>query len=173
MDMEMAKKFLKTLLCMIMVLVCAAPACLPSAEAAKAAKILRVNAENVRLHYNTKGGGESSMILKLPKGTNVLFLDTKDKAWAYVALPNGLRGYVYNGYLSEYGAVNAKDVAQVKSSKLATYKVSGRTMKKTGSSLTRNSVVFVRDTKGGFARVLTLAGKWTYVKTSGLQKFSK
>ena len=173
MNMEKAKKILKTLLCMMMILVCAAPACMPSASAATAAKILRVNAADVRLHYNTKGGGENTMILKLKKGTKVLFLETKNKTWSYVALPNGLRGYIYNGYLSEYGAVNAKSVAQVNVSKLATYKVSGKRMKKTGSSLTRNTVVFVRDTKGGYAKIMTLAGKWTYVKTSGLKRFTK
>lgn len=171
--MEKAKKILKTLLCMMLVLVCAAPACLPSASAASAAKIMRVNAKDVRLHYNTKGGGENTMIMKLSKGTKVLFLETKNKTWAYVALPNGLRGYIYNGYLSAYGAVNANSVAEVKVKSAPTYKVSGRSMKKTGKSLTRNAVVFVRDTKGAYAKILTLEGKWTYVKTSSLQKFTK
>ena len=171
--MEMMKKILKTLLCMVMVLVCAATACLPSASAAKAAKILRVNAPGVRLHYSAEGKGEANMILSMPRGTKVLLLGMKNKSWAHVVLENGLQGYIYKGYLSEYGAVNSKDIAQVNTAKLPTYKVSGNRMKLTGSSLKRNSIVFVRDTKGGYAKVLTLKGNWTYVKTNGLKKFSK
>ena len=171
--MEKAKHFLKVMLCMMLVVMCVVPTCLPSASAASAAKILRVNADGVRLHYSASGQGTGNMILSMEKGTKVLFLQMKNKSWAYVCRSNGLRGYVYKGYLSEYGAVNARDVYQVSTNKLPTYKVSGKRMKKTGSTLAKNTVVFVRDTKGGYAKILTLKGKWTYVKTSGLKRFSK
>ena len=171
--MDKAKRIVKVVLCLMLVLVCATPVCMPSAEAVSVTKILRVNADNVRLHYTATGGGASSMILNLDKGTKVMYLGMKNKVWAEVVLSNGLVGYVYKDYLSEYGAVNSRDVYKVSTAKLPTYKVSGKTMKKTGSTLAKNSIVFVRDTKGGYAKVLTLKGKWTYVKTSGLKRFSK
>lgn len=167
----MLKRFLKTLLCMVLVLVCAAPACMPSVSAAKAAKILKINSDGVRLHYTAEGQGEANMILSMKKGTKVLFLGMKNKSWAEIALSNGLTGYVYKGYLSEYGAVASSSVGQV-TTKLACYKKSGSRLKKTSSTLSKGTIVFVRATKNGYAYVTTLSGKKTYVKTSGLKKYS-
>lgn len=167
----MVKKILKTLLCMMLVLVCAAPACLPSASAAKATKILRVNANGVRLHYSAEGLGTENMILSLPKNTKVMYLGMPNKSWVRVALHNGLKGYIYKGYLSEYGAVATKDVYKVDEKRLTTYKLVKGKLKKSSSTLAKNSIVFVRDTKGPYAKILTLKGKWTYVKTKGLEKY--
>ena len=167
----MVKKFFKTMLCLILVLVCAAPACLPSASAVKAAKILRVNASGVRLHYTAEGKGEENMILSMKKGTKVLFLGMKNKSWAEVALSNGLTGYVYKGYLSEYGAVAARSVYEVSDKKLSCYRRSGNRLKKTSSRLSRGSIVFVRATKNNYAYVTTLSGKKTFVKLSGLTRY--
>ena len=168
----MLKRFFKMMLCLVLVLVCAAPACMPSASAAKAAKILKINANGVRLHYTAEGQGEQNMILSMKKGTKVLVLGMKNKSWAEVALNNGLTGYVYKGYLSEYGAVATKSIYKV-NTKLPCYKLSGRRLKKTSSSLSKGTIVFVRDTKNGYAYVMTLNGKKTYVKTSGLTKYNQ
>ena len=163
------KKFMKTLLCLAMALVCATSVLLPSASAAKAMKILRVNNTGVRLHYTAEGRGEDNMIFSMEKGTKALFLGMKNKSWAKVVLNNGLEGYVYKGYLSEYGAVAAKSVYQVEK-KAPTYKLSGKKLKRSGS-LSKGTIVIVRDTKNGYAHVMTLNGKKTYIKTSMLERY--
>ena len=164
------KKVMKTLLCLAMALVCATSALLPSAYAAKATKILRVNNSGVRLHYTAEGRGEENMIFSMDKGTKVMYLGMKNKSWAKVVLNNGLEGYVYKGYLSEYGAVATKSVYQVEA-KAPTYKLSGKKLKKSGS-LAKGTIVIVRDTKNGYAHVMTLNGKKTYIKTSALKKYN-
>lgn len=166
----MLKKCFKTLLCLAMVLVCATSALLPSASAAKATKILRVNTDGVRLHYTAEGRGEENMIFSMKKGTKAMYLGMKNKSWAKVVLNNGLEGYVYKSYLSEYGAVATKSVYQVEA-KTPTYKLSGKKLKKTGGTLAKGTIVVVRDTKNGYAHVMTLNGKKTYVKTSALERY--
>lgn len=164
------KKFMKTLLCLVLALVCATSAMLPSASAAKVTKILRVNTNGVRLHYTAEGRGEENMIFSMKKGTKAMYLGMKNKSWAKVVLNNGMEGYVYKSYLSEYGAVATKAVYQVEE-KTPTYKLSGKKLKRTGSSLAKGTIVIVRDTKNGYAYVMTLNGKKTYVKTSALDKY--
>lgn len=167
----MAKKFVRSLFCMMLVFTLAFTACVPCGLAATATvKVLKVNSDGVRLHYNTQGGGESTMITSLQKGTRVLYLSMPNKSWVRVRTEKGLVGYIYKGYLDEYGAVARSSVYVVKSSRLATYKLSGSRLKKNSSTLTGGTLVCVRATKNGYAYVQTLSGKKTYVKLSGLSR---
>ncbi len=167
----MAKKFFRSLLCMMLVLTLTLTAFAPCGLAAtKAVKVLRVNATGVRLHYSAKGEGEDNMICSLKKGTRVLYLGMPNRSWVHVRTEKGLTGYIYKGYLDEYGAVAKKSLYTVRSSRLQTYKRSGSRLKKASGRLSGGTLVSVKATKNGYAYVQTMSGKRTYVKMSGLKK---
>lgn len=167
----MAKKFIRSLFCMMLVLTLALTAFAPCGLAAtKTVKVLRVNAPGVRLHYTAKGEGEDNMICSLSKGTRVLYLGMPNKSWVHVRTEKGLTGYIYKGYLDEYGAVAKSSLYTVSSSRLQTYKRSGSRLKKASGTLSGGTLVSVKATKNGYAYVQTMSGKKTYVKLSGLKK---
>lgn len=167
----MVKKFFRSLICMMLVFTMAFTACVPCGLAAtKSVKVLRVNAQDVRMHYTAKGEGENNMVCKIKKGTRVLYLGTESKVWYKVRTEKGLTGYIYMGYLDEYGAVAKNSLYTVNTSRLQTYKRSGNRLKKASSRLSGGTLVSVKATKNGYAYVQTLSGKKTYVKLSGLKK---
>ena len=167
----MVKKFFRSLICMMLVFTMAFTACVPCGLAAtQSVKVLRVNAQDVRMHYTAKGEGENNMVCKIKKGTRVLYLGTESKVWYKVRTEQGLTGYIYMGYLDEYGAVAKNSLYTVNTSRLQTYKRSGNRLKKASSRLSGGTLVSVKATKNGYAYVQTLSGKKTYVKLSGLKK---
>ena len=166
----MKKNIFRSLICVVLVLVLTISAYVPVASAASASKILRVNADHVRLHYTAAGQGDTNMITLLRKGTRVLYLGTSHKVWVHVRTEKGLEGYIYKDYLSAYGAVSTKSLYVVKS-KATAYKRSNGKYKKT-TSLSAGTIVSVKSTRGNYAYVQTMTGRKVYIKKSVLTKYN-
>lgn len=159
----MKRNLWRSILCLALVLVLTlAP--LSALAASKTAKILKVNVDKARMRESSSG----EIITTLNKGTKVLYLNKKDGAYCKVCTTNGTTGYVYQGFLSSYGAVRADQVYVTKSS-ITLYKKSGNSLRKS-STIKEGVYMLVYKTNGSWAQVKSMTGKSGYVRLSGIKK---
>ncbi len=129
------------------------------------AYLLKVNGVGSYVRSET---GEK--IGSLRKGTRVLYWGHKKGQMLKVMIASGKIGYVYQGNLDTYGAMNAKQLYMTDSpTKL--YKRVGSSMKAKGS-VGKGVPLIVYRSVNGWAMVKSLAGKTAYVKTSNLKKIA-
>lgn len=159
------KRIVRIAICMMLVMTMLITTLAPAAMAA--AKIMKVNASGVRLHYNANGGGTSSMITSLSKGTKVLYMGTTKHSWYKVRTNSGLTGYIFKDYLSSVEKVSKSKCFVVKDRRLTTYKSAGG--RKYGT-IKGGTTVIVTKTSGQYVKIKTLTGKEYFVKKSGLKK---
>ena len=169
----MKRKFMKSLLCSLLVVaLLAAP--MSALAASKVAYILKINAGSagkafVHVNSSKKGGnGDSTIIGSLKNGTRVLYWGDKIGEMYKIMVTNGKTGYVHKDNMRLYGAVSKKQI-YVASSSTYMYKKSGSSVKKAGS-LAEGSPVFVYSVTGSWAKVKNMSGTTAYVKTSALKK---
>ena len=159
----MKRNLLKSILCLALILVLTlAP--LSAFAATKTAKILKVNVDKARMRESSSG----AIITTLDKGTKVLYLNRNDGAYCKVCTTNGETGYVYKGFLSNYGAVRANQVYVTKSS-TTLYRKSGSSLRKS-STLNTGVYLLVYKTNGNWAYVKSMTGRSGYVKLSAIKK---
>lgn len=109
-----------------------------------------------------------TIVGNVKKGTEVLFTGKTKKSFYLVTTSDGRQGYVYKGYLTEYGAVNKSQVYYTTSS----CKVYKNPTTKAGkvTKLKSGRYVLVYATQGEWAYVKTSNGKSGYMKRSALKK---
>jgi len=158
----MKRKVLKAIVCTLLIVAMLA-ASMPAFAASSVARIMKVNANNVRLRES-----DGSVITNLKKGTKLLYWGVKDDAMYKVVTNNGKMGYVYGQYLSTYGAMKL-DKVYITTDKITLYKRSGTTLKANGS-LAEGKYVMVYKAASGWAYIKTMTGKGAYVKTEDLKR---
>ena len=169
----MKRKVLKAILSSLLI-VALLSASVSALASSKVAYILKVSASGSKAAYmrsgsNKAGGnGSDSIIGSLKNGTRVLYWGNKSGQMLKVMTASGKTGYVYQGYLKTYGAMNRKQIYLTKS-KVAVYKKVGSAMKKKGS-IGKGRPVLVYGVNGSYALCKTLSGSTGYVKTSALKK---
>ena len=159
----MKRRILTIALCLMVILSMLAAPVSASAASKDIVKIKTINT-NARLRTGP-GNYDWSKILK--KGTKVI-VGKKTNAFYYVKTSSGETGYIYEKYLSDYGAVSNKQVyAAVKNAKV--YKKPS-TSAKAIKTVKAGQYVFVYGVRGDWAYVKTMSGKGGYMKTSALVK---
>ena len=159
----MKRRILTVTLCLMLIISLLAAPVGASAASKDIVKIKKINT-NARLRT---GPGNYSWSKILKKGTRVI-VGKKTNAFYYVKTSGGETGYIYEKYLSDYGAVNNKQVySAIKAAKV--YKKPSTSSKKI-TTLKAGQYVFVYAVKGNWAYVKTMSGKGGFMKTSVLVK---
>lgn len=160
----MKRNIWKSIVCGLMLVVMLATS-MP-ASAASVARILKVNADYVRMHNVTAEG--SVVTRRLRKGTKVLYWGESKDSMCKVLTSDGNTGYVYKGYLTNYGAMSLKKV-YVTTAATQTYKRSGNSLKKS-TKLAKGKYVMVVKASGDWVQAKTMSGKTVYMKKTNLKK---
>lgn len=125
-------------------------ACPAAMAKSKSMKILKVTVSGARLR---EGPGDYEVITTLKKGEKVFYSGKAVKAWCLVCTSSGKIGYVYKGYLANYG--------QVRLNQIYFTTAKAKLYKKPSTSASR----VVNLGKGEFLILYKKAGKWAYGKT--------
>lgn len=134
-----------------------------SASAASIARIMKVSTDWARLRDS-----EGEQVARLRKGTKVLYWGSKEGQMLKVMTSSGKSGYIYQEYLSTYGAMK-KNAIYVTTKSTKMYKASGSSLKRSGT-LGKGKYVVVFKTSGDWAYIKTMSGKGAYVKKANLKK---
>lgn len=158
----MKRKVLKSIICSLLIVAMLA-ASAPAFAASSLARIVKVNASNVRLR-----DANDNVICNLKKGTKLLYWGKKDDAMCKVITSSGKVGYIYKGYLTTYGAMKL-DKVFVTTDTVTMYKPSGSSLKSAGR-LAAGKYVMVYKSSGGWAYIKTMSGKGAFVRTDDLKR---
>ena len=167
----MKRNLMKSILCsLLIVALLAAP--VSAFAASKVAYIFKVSVSGAPGTYmrsgSSKAGGSSSDVIgSLKNGTKVIYSGKKSGQMLYVTAANGKSGYVYQGNLKNYGAVNVRQI-YVTTSSTGVYKKSSGSMRKVGT-VSAGIPVVVFSTSGNYAYVRNLSGKTAYIPMSALK----
>ena len=157
----MKRNVMKSIICFMMILaMLMAPM---TASAASVARIMKTNAEWVRLR-----DASGNQIARLRKGTKLLYLGAKNDQMCRVITSSGKTGYVYTKYLSTYGAMRM-DSMYITTASTQMYNRSGSSLKKSGK-LASGKYVMVYKTSGNWAYIKTMSGKGAFVQKGTLKK---
>ena len=140
-----------------------------SASAASTVKILRVTEDGARVRV-----GPSTLynvLTSLKSGAKVFYLGKTTDSFAYIRTSKGVVGYMYKGFLKNYGAATKKQIYYSTKSKVGVYKKASSKSSKV-AKLAKREHVFVYQVRGKWAYIRTLNGKGGYVKKSNLKKAS-
>ena len=135
------------------------------ASAASVVKVMKINVSGARLR---SGPGASEIITSLKKGTKVLYTGKKTNAFCYVRTSSGKKGYVYDKFLSTYGAAYSKQLYST-TKKIHMFRKASTKSSKI-KKLSKHTLVIVYEVRGSWAYVKTLSGKGGFVKASCLTK---
>ena len=152
----------------LVIVMLAAMAVAPAgALAAKKVKILQVTVGGARLRQ----GPSSAYAVKssLKKGSKVFYLGKTKNSFAHIRTSKGTEGYMYKGFLKNYGSCYKSQVYYNKKSRLNVYK-KATTHSSKSTKLSRHQHVIVYQVKGSWAYIKTLSGKGGYCKASALKK---
>ena len=130
-------------------------------------KLLTVTEEGARLR-----GGPSSeyeVLVSLEKGDRLFYLGKTEASFAYVCSERGVRGYVFQGFLSEGGEVDARQVYYCAAKSAKVYKRANGHSSRV-AKLREDQLVIVYAAKGKWAYVATLDGRLGFVRKSALAK---
>lgn len=162
----MKRRVLKSILCSLLI-VALLTAPMSALAASKKVYILKVSVSgSTGSLVRSKQGGE--VIGSLRNGTKVLYWGEKSGQMLKIMASNGRTGYVYQGNLKNYGALNRKQFYVTKNA-AKLYKRSGSSLKKAGS-IKKGVPVFVYTTNNGWAYIRNMSGAAAYIKTSDLTK---
>ena len=171
----MKRKVLKSILCSVLIVALLSAPMSALAASKKVAYILKVyttdSSKKVRVRSGSSlknGNGSSDVIGTLKIGTKVLYWGDKAGQMLKIMTPGGKTGYIYQGNLKTYGAMQASQIYLTKSN-TAVYKRSGSKMVRKGT-VGADVPVVIYALKGDWAYVKGLTGASAYVKTSALKK---
>lgn len=154
------RRLFAAILCLVLLVsVFAVPA------SAASLKIMKINVSGARLR---SGPGDYSVIKSLKKGTKVLYTGKKVDAFCQVRTSGGKVGYVYDKFLSAYGAADSSQVFYT--NKATTMRRSNSSKSGKVKKLSKKTLVLVYNVKGSWAYCKTISGKGGYVKISALTK---
>ena len=132
---------------------------------ASVVKVMKINVNGARLR---SGPGNYPVIKSLKKRTKVLYTGKKVNAFYKVRTSGGKVGYVYDKFVTSYGAANSNQVFYTNKSVTMRRKA---TAKSRGvKRLKKKTLVLVYQVRGSWAYVKTMSGKGGYVKVSALTK---
>ena len=155
----MKHKMIKILLCTVLI---ASLVALPvSASASQVAYILKVAVSDAPGTYVRSETGAN--IGSLANGTNVLFCGQAKGQMLLVMAANGRTGYVYQGNLRGYGAMNLKQVFLTNTT-TNVYSAPGSVAGTVGAGLP----VVLYAVRDGWAFVRSINGTGGYIATSAL-----
>ena len=164
----MKRNVLKILLCTLtIVALVAAP--MSALAASKVAYILKVAVSDAPGTYVRSGNAadNNAVIGSLKNGTKVLYMGSKNGQMLQVMSQTGQIGYVYQGNLKTYGAVNASRIYLTST----TTGVYNSAMKKAGT-VGAGVPVVVFSMNGGWAFVRSITGAAAYIPTSALKSIA-
>ena len=137
------------------------------ASAATKVKILKVTVDGARVRQ----GPSSAYAVKtsVKKGGKVFYLGKMKNSSAYIRTSGGTQGYMYKGFLKNYGTCYKSQVYYSKKSGLKVYKKPSTHSSKV-TKLSKHQHVIVYQVKGKWAYIKTVSGKGGYCKASALGK---
>lgn len=150
------KRILSLALLMITVFMIASPVFAPEADAAAKVKIFYVNTKGVRFRSEPYGYNDANIIKTLKKGTMCIQLSGKGN-WYRVATEDGETGWVFNRYLTYYGAAEKKTIGLCTGNRVPVYKTYSTKSRMLGR-LNENDIVIVRRYNDTWAEITTLKG---------------
>ena len=161
----MKRRILSVIL--VLVLLMATAVAPTGALAAKKIKILQVTVDGARV----RSGPSSSYNVKtsVKKGGKVFYLGSMKKSFAHIRTSGGTEGYMYKGFLKNYGSCYKSQVFYSKKSSLGVYKKPSTSSSKV-TRLKKKQHVIVYQVKGSWAYIKTLSGKGGYCKAGSLGK---
>lgn len=167
----MMRRFFKVAICLLMMIAMAATPMLtvPSmnAYAASSYKVMRCNVDGGRLR---KGPGDYDVITTLDKGEKVIYSGKMKNAFCLVATMEGKIGYIYKGFLSNYGVVRKDQLYYTTARNVKLYKKATASAKSV--KLKNPQFVTVYQKAGNWAYVKTFDGKGGFVQLSKIKKFN-
>ena len=137
------------------------------ASAATKVKILKVTVDGARVRSGPSSNYDVKTSLK--KGSKVIYLGKTKNSFAHIRTSGGTEGYIYKGFLKNYGSCYKSQVYYNRKSSLKVYKKAS-TRSSGVTRLTRKQHVIVYQVKGNWAYIKTLSGKGGYCKASALRK---
>ncbi|MBR6766363.1 MAG: SH3 domain-containing protein [Clostridia bacterium] len=165
----MKRRVMCLILCLLILVGMAMPVGASAAMKDRVVKIMKVNVQGARLREGPSS--KYDVITSLGKGSCVFYLEKEKAAFSYVRSSQGKIGYVYEGFLSEYGACKLSQVyTAIAASKLCDRpsEVSNRV-----TTIHKNEHVILYKTRGNWAYVKTLQGKGGFVKLNRFKKTVK
>jgi len=157
-------------LCLLLIVgMVAVPVSASAAMKDRVVKIQKVTVQGARLRKGPTS--KYDVITSLGKGSCVFYLEKTKSAFSYVRSSTGKIGYVYEGFLKDYGACMLSQVYYTTAvSKLCDRpsEVSNRV-----TTLEKKEHVIVYKTRDGWAYVKTLQGKGGYIRLNRLKKAVK
>lgn len=166
----MKRKFFRVLLCVLLMLTMTATPLMAtpssSAKAAGSMKIMKTNVSGGRLREGPSS--EYEVITTLKKGEKVFYSGKTKNAFCYVCTANGKIGYIYKGFLSNYGTVRSSAVYYTRSQKTYLYKKPSTSASK-AVALRKQQFVIVYQKAGNWAYVRTLDGQAGFVPLSKIK----
>jgi len=154
-------------LCLLLIVgMVAAPVSASAAMKDRVVKIMKVNVQGARVRKGPSS--KYDVITSLPKGDCVFYLEKNKSAFSYVRSSTGKIGYVYEGFLSSYGACKLSQVYYATSTAKLCERPSDASRRV--ATISRKEHIIVYKTRGNWAYVRTLQGKGGYVRLSRLKK---
>lgn len=154
-------RWAKSVLTVLLLVALMLPYAAQPAEAAATVKMYRVTGAGVRLRSEAHSNEGSEVLASLKKGQIVMLLKN-NRNWYYVALENGVKGWVYNGFLKYYGAANKNMVGYCTGTSVSVRKRADTDSKKIGT-LKKNQVIIVKRYNETWAEIQSFSGKSGYV----------
>lgn len=153
---------------MMVIALLAAMAVAPvGAMAATKVKILKVTVDGARVRSGPSSNYDVKTSVK--KGSKVIYLGKTKNSFAHIRTAGGTDGYMYNGFLKNYGSCYKSQIYYSKKSGLAVYKKASTSSSKV-TKLKKRQHVILYQVKGKWAYIKTLGGKGGYCKASSLSK---
>jgi uncharacterized protein YgiM (DUF1202 family) len=137
------------------------------ASAATKVKILKVTVDGARVRSGPSSNYDVKTSLK--KGSKVIYLGKTKNSFAHIRTSGGTEGYIYKGFLKNYGSCYKSQIYYSKKSGLAVYKKASTSSSKV-TKLKKHQHVILYQVKGNWAYIKTLGGKGGYCKASSLSK---
>ncbi len=157
------KRIIKSVVCILLAAMVLAMPLLASA-AGTAVRILRVNTDGARVRAEDR-----SIITSVPEGTKVLYMEKKWGSTSLVRVNNSLEGYIYDEFLSDYGAVRDDSIYYCSYGSKAVYRTATTSDTQIGTIYEDQYVVVMR-TRGNWAYIKNLDGKGGFCTLDGLVK---
>ena len=159
------KRVIKSAICFLLAAMLLSMPLLASA-ASTAVRILRVNTDGARLRDENR-----DIITSLPSGTKVFYMEKKWGSTSLVRVANGLEGYIYDEFLSSYGAVRSDTIYYCSDASKSVYRTATTADERIGT-IYENQYVVVLRTRGNWAYIKNMDGKGGFCTLDGLVQAS-
>lgn len=167
---QMMQKFFRVMLCLLLMITmtAVAPAGITASAAKNAStmKIMRTNVESGRLRKGPSSAYD--VITTLDKGEKVFYAGKTKNAFSYVCTEKGKIGYIYSGFLSNYGSVRTSSIYYTRAKNVRLYKKPSTSASRV-ATLRNQQFIIVYQKAGNWAQVRTLDGKAGYMQLSKIK----